>query len=427
MSLFKTLQIFSYFFGLLVAIQLQETGAEDAFGTYVRSKIDLDLLELLKTLLHGRIDELNDPEKVLLDPVSVKLAKKIMEIRKMEITDLPEKWNKWNNRQKRFINVGGKYFLNIPNPTTLNEKVLFTFFYYYKPCELTSWISNKLTAKLFVRDIVGAKYVARLYGVASDLDELLRSELWKKLPQKFVVKWALGCSGKRVRVVDKSDPKSIEALSALENARVSPVCKESLIVEEFLPSLQEGRTLTDYKFVCSFGKVICVIVGNAPVGPDPFSSHDKSQAVYTVPGWHILPVKYGWGNSVRVIEKPEKLDEMIEVASKLSRMFPLIRIDLYLTKDHDGRPAVKFGELTSRMGGGWAAFDPGYYDRLIGDLVRQLTWSDCIALLTRDRNFIENWTKDLRQSKNAAREVVMPGYDCRPVIHFGERLKSSIP
>jgi hypothetical protein len=422
MSILKILLAFSYFFGLLVAIQLQETGAEDAFGTYVRSKIDLDLLELLKTLLHDRINELNDPEKVLLDPVSVKLAKEIMKIRKMEITEC----GKLSEKQRRFLGEEGQYLLNSGSkPETFNEHVHNAFVKFYNLNEATSWFCNKLTAKLFVRDIVGAKYVARLYGAFKNLDEILQPAFWNKLPQKFVVKGGHGAYGQNVRVIDKNETKTVRALRSLKCAVTPRVCEERFIVEEFLPSLQEGRTITDYKFVCSFGKIICVIVGNAPDEPGPFTSHDKWQAIYTVPGWYRLPAQYGWRNPLGAVEKPEKLDEMMEVARKLSLRFPLIRIDLYLTKDHDGQLVVKVGELTRRSSRARIVIKPVCYDLLIGASIPLLKEGDLMDLIVESFYKTCEWLSNLRQSSNVMHEIVMPGFEVAPHICFDSRTRAS--
>jgi hypothetical protein len=209
----------------------------------------------------------------------------------------------------------------------------------------------------------------------------------------------------------------MESFHDLIDARVSKVSEERIIVEEYLPSLIEGRTVTDYKFVCSFGKILCVIAGNAPDEPNCFCV-DKWQAVYTVPGWHRLEAKYGWNNPLGSVEKPEKLSEMMEVARKLSSTFPLIRIDLYLTRDERGKTAVKVGELTPRMGGGWAAFDPVSYDLLLGTLASDPNKSDLKALIRRDSAVTMKWLDELQRSHDLMHGVVVPGFEGTSRIHL---------
>ncbi|MDR2598603.1 MAG: hypothetical protein LBC25_02690, partial [Holosporales bacterium] len=283
---------------------------------------DPNLLKFLRNKLRDRIDELDDSETVLLDPVSAELAEEIMKFRRREL----EVCGKPTSRQEHFLENGGQYVLNFgPEPETLNEKTLWiSRFYYgfheYNSSEVTSWIWNKLTAKLFIRDVVGAKYVARLYGAFKNLKDLLRPKFWKKLPQKFVVKGVLGCFGNCVRVVDKSDPKTVASLRDLEYTKTSRLTEESLIVEEYLPSLREGRTVTDYKFFCSFGKIIWVVIGDAPVDLvkiGPLNPLEKFQSLYTVPSWHFLDATYYDLGRVP-IERPPNLPEMMEIAQKLS-------------------------------------------------------------------------------------------------------------
>ncbi len=54
---------------------------------------------------------------------------------------------------------------------------------------------------------------------------------------------------------------------------------------------------------------------------------------------------------------------MLEYARKLSKDFPLVRVDLYCEFDN-----VIFGELTFLHCGGVTPFEPAEYKRIFGDL-----------------------------------------------------------
>ncbi|WP_308412668.1 ATP-grasp fold amidoligase family protein, partial [Vibrio parahaemolyticus] len=59
---------------------------------------------------------------------------------------------------------------------------------------------------------------------------------------------------------------------------------------------------------------------------------------------------------------PDNLNEMLEVAKKLSEDFDYIRVDLYSVQGK-----VYFGELTQTHGNGTEDFKPSFVDREWGD------------------------------------------------------------
>lgn len=64
------------------------------------------------------------------------------------------------------------------------------------------------------------------------------------------------------------------------------------------------------------------------------------------------------------IKKPSKLDEMLDIAWKLSVGFPHVRVDLYCVSDK-----IYFSELTFIHGSGFEKFDPESYDSLFGSWI----------------------------------------------------------
>ena len=74
---------------------------------------------------------------------------------------------------------------------------------------------------------------------------------------------------------------------------------------------------------------------------------------------------YGFLNYDKNIEIPRPLclDEMIEIASKLSEEFPHVRVDMYVSIDN--RPII--GELTFSTGYGYFSHD---YYKYLGSKVK---------------------------------------------------------
>jgi hypothetical protein len=381
-------------------------------------------LEGLRSRVRQRIAQLGgDPELVLLDKDLLEYANEIMAARKLEIERWHERLAALSQKQERFIRDGGQYLLNGKSPETINEHVLHECGMYYRHTELTAWFCNKLTAKLLIAGIVGPQYVARLYGAFTNLDEVYNPVFWARLPQKFVVKGVLGSYGETVRVVDKTDQQTINSLQCLTKTKKSRTSTERIIVEEFLPPIEEGRTITDFKFLCYFGEIVCVIVGDAP-STGVVTPADKWQILYTVPNWHCLPAQYGSHNPRGQIAKPVKLEEMMQVAQRLSSGFPLIRVDLYLTTNELGQTFVKVGEITRRSARGRIVINPVSYDFLVGQLVHSpLATHD--SLIARDHRAVEAWTEAMKQNHEFMDGLVMPGFNVNPDIHFNSRSVAS--
>ncbi|MDR1289037.1 MAG: hypothetical protein LBJ77_01445 [Holosporales bacterium] len=449
MFVVKTLRTFFYFIAFLVIVQLKGINATqlsstnslyfDPFSEFKGTKVDriiippqIDELELenLRVKIRERVKKIRESggneTRVLQDPILAELATKFMEIKKTEL-EIIMRFGKLTGRQAIFVHKKkGKYFLNSgPTPDTLNEYTWDTCLKYYLSSELTSWICNKLTAKLLFRDIIGAKYVARLYGAFEHVKEIFAPEFWDRLPQWFVVKAVTGSYGEGVRVVNKEDPKTLAALHALEDLQRSRLTKTTFLVEEFFPPLREGRTLTDYKFVCFNGEVIWLIAGDAPYSSDQIKPFDKWQAIYTA-DWTLIGASY-CNNPRGTIDKPEQLDEMVAIARKLSKGLPLVRVDMYLTKDEHGKVVIKIGEITRRSARARATIDPASYDLVAGSLCRRYSREEFDRFLVRDMLFIDAVSRIWRAHADPFHDLMMPGFSVNPhLISWDSRKDSTI-
>ena len=61
-------------------------------------------------------------------------------------------------------------------------------------------------------------------------------------------------------------------------------------------------------------------------------------------------------------QKPDTLEEMLEIARTLSKDFPAVRIDLY---DIGGK--ILFGEMTYFPWSGYMKFEPDDFDYVLGE------------------------------------------------------------
>lgn len=126
-----------------------------------------------------------------------------------------------------------------------------------------------------------------------------------------------------------------------------------IIFEELLTD-SSGKPCGDYKFFMFDGK--CRMIHQ-----DSQRFTDHLRDVFD-PQWNLLPFTIKFRNSQNPAPKPDTLEEMIELAERLSAGMDFVRVDLYDTRD-----GVRFGEITNYPAGGTQRFDPHYFDEWLGN------------------------------------------------------------
>ncbi len=250
--------------------------------------------------------------------------------------------------------------INLSNPKSFNEKLQWLKLYNRKP-EYTTLV-DKFAVKEYVANIVGEKYVIPTLGVWSNPKEID----WNSLPQQFVLKTTHGggnygviiCKNKDIidkGIVIKKLKKSLKQ-NIYKSLREWPYknIKRRIIAE---PYMEDNKTeeLRDYKFFCFDGEVKALFIG---------SQRQKREEPYFDffdDKFNHLPIKQGHPNSPVLPEKPACFEEMKTIASKLSKGFPHVRIDLY-----EANEKVYFGEITFYHFGGLVPFEPNTWDYEFG-------------------------------------------------------------
>ncbi len=126
-----------------------------------------------------------------------------------------------------------------------------------------------------------------------------------------------------------------------------------IIVDKYLDD-KTGKELRDYKFWCFNGVpkyMYCTIKGN-----DIFENFYDME-------FNPVAIDHGFPRHCLEFEKPAAFDEMKEVAAKLSKGVPFVRVDLFYV---DGN--IYFGEFTFYD---WAGLRPfgGDRDEKLGILI----------------------------------------------------------
>ena len=260
--------------------------------------------------------------------------------------------------KKAFLEEFG-YPLNLKNPKTFNEKInVYKLFYRDKPL----WkYADKYLVRKYVEKKIGSQYLIPIIGVYDNPDDINFSEL----PDQFALKMNHG-SGWNIICFDKNKldwEKSKKQIIEWKSTNYHTVWREwaykdiqpKIIIEKFIVDT-EMNIPKDYKFFCFSGKPMIIQIDN-----DRYENHTRN---FYTPEWEELPFTKGIPKSINKINKPAKLDEMIEVASKLSEGFPFVRIDLFAIPD------IFFGEMTFYPGAGLSKFSPDSWDLKIGNYWR---------------------------------------------------------
>jgi hypothetical protein len=284
-------------------------------------------------------------------------------------------------RELAFLLKGGEYLPDYKNPRTLNDKIAYIFDNYFQKSPVMLQIGNKYLAKKYVSKVVGEEHTVKLLGVWDQPNNIE----WNLLPEQFVLKTIRGHCGRQVIIVrDKSKIDIAKITRQLEEFCKIPFVDEfalggkRIIAEEYLDPQNEAKKLIDYKFFCSYGKAFlayCCFCDRE----DTCDVNYKTFSLYSVPGWKRYPVTFSRHNQ-NLILAPKNLTKMIEIAEKLSKPFPLIRIDLYEVGDR-----VLVGELTEDSGGAKNILFPTKYDFEFGELFNVPTLEEIDKMIENDK------------------------------------------
>lgn len=247
--------------------------------------------------------------------------------------------------------------LDLENPQRFTEKLQWLKLYNHNP--LTSQCADKFLVRDYIESKGYGDLLNELLAHVEDVDDLDIDSL----PERFVVKAAHSsamnfiCNDKKS--VNWKSKKRIFKLWLKLNLYldgrewVYKNLKPSIVVEKYLED--DSGYLRDYKFFCMNGKVAFV-----QADEDRYSDHKQS---YYSTEWEKLDFTTGVKDCE--VKRPENLEKMLEIASRLSEDFPFVRVDLY---NCNGR--IYFGELTFFGGSGFYSFDPDEYDFRFGSMVR---------------------------------------------------------
>ena len=280
------------------------------------------------------------------------------------------KWIVEKNPKIEMRQVYSKVFNREPNlehPKDLIEKIY--WMQLHSDTSLWTRCADKYAMRGYVKECGYGEYLPKNLGKWEDPADID----FNQLPDEFVLKTNNGC-GTNLVVANKSRLNLNKTRKTLKRWLKIPFgwsgaqlhytrIKPCIIAEELLHQSKDKESispnsLVDYKVWCINGVPEAIWVA--------FNRHDVKFVNMSLfdTQWRQIPEhlhgidtdKY---NPEVIVPKPSCLDEMLKIASGLSKPFPQVRVDFYEIND---KPVI--GEMTFSSGYGY--FTEEYY-RYLGE------------------------------------------------------------
>lgn len=250
--------------------------------------------------------------------------------------------------------------LDLKAPRRFTEKIQWYKLYYKNP--VMPVCADKFAVREYIRDKGLEHILTDLYAVYERPEDIRLDQL----PEKFVLKLSNG-SGTNLLCRDKSRLNEADVIRKFKQfafqakanlGREWPYmqAKSVIIAEQLLEDETHiNNAVNDYKIFCYDGKpeyVICI--------SDRYS--DRCNHLVYDTQWNKIRVASEGARIEEDAPKPENLQQMLDIAAKLSEEFPFARIDLYSLGEK-----IYFGEITFYPWSGYMEFEPEEFDFVLGE------------------------------------------------------------
>ena len=272
-------------------------------------------------------------------------------------------WDDAKYQKRKFKAIMGRE-LDFENVQTMNEKIQWLKMYNRQPEH--TMMADKYLVRDYIRETLGEAYLIPLIGAWDSPDDID----FDALPEKFVLKCnhnsGVGmyiCRDKSKMDVNKVKEELRKGLTQdyylVHREWPYKDVPRKIICEKYMTDTPDSSDFTDYKFYCFNGVVDCVMTCfDRATGDTKFYFFDKN--------WELKRYNLRGINAPEgfTMPKPACMDEMFQIAEKLSKGFPFLRVDLYQSNDQ-----IYFGELTFFPNSGFEANRLPEIDKYFGDLI----------------------------------------------------------
>lgn len=253
--------------------------------------------------------------------------------------------------------------LNLKSPSTYSEKLQWLKLYDRRPEYIT--MVDKAAVKDYVAGIIGSEFIIPTLGVwekPEDID-------WDSLPNQFVLKCTHD-SGGLVICRDKAKLDKTGAINKLSKSLKQNYYKvwrewpyknvpRRIIAEKYIAPALNQSDLPDYKWYCFNGEPkYCQVIQDRS---------SKETIDFFDTEWNhqeFIGFNPKADNAEVKPERPDSLEQQINIARKLAKDKPYSRIDLYSIGDK-----LYFGEITLYPMSGMGQIRPEIYDTILGQMI----------------------------------------------------------
>lgn len=259
---------------------------------------------------------------------------------------------------KKIFKLHFGYELDLDNPHTFNEKLNWLKLHNHKS-EYTI-MADKYAVKKYIANIIGDEYIVPCYGAWERYEDID----FDRLPNQFALKTNHDSSGATIckdkKAIDhkrlKTHFNKLLRRNYFYHLREWPYknIKPLILAEELLVDNTSDR-LRDYKFWCFNGiptYMYCTIKGG-----------DVFENFYDM-DFNPVNISHGFKRHSPEFCRPVHFNKMRELATKLSKDIPFVRIDFYEVGDR-----LYFGEFTFYDWGGMKPFKDKEQDIELGKLI----------------------------------------------------------
>ena len=261
---------------------------------------------------------------------------------------------------KYYFVMGKK--LDLLKPKTFNEKLQWLKLYDRNP-EYAKMV-DKYEAKKYVSNIVGDEYVIQTLGIYNNFEEID----FDNLPNQFVIK-PTHTSGNIFICKDKNKINYKELNKTINKWLKRKYyyihrewayknVKPKIIIEKYMAT-EKQKELIDYKFFCFNGEPKFIYVSEG------LSNHKTAKISFADMNYKKTEFyRKDYKPFTNLPPKPKNFEKMKELAKKLSKNIPFVRVDFYEIENK-----VFFSELTFYPCAGYIPFEPEKYDKILGDML----------------------------------------------------------
>lgn len=248
-----------------------------------------------------------------------------------------------------------KYYLDLDNPTTFNQKIQWLKLFYVTP-EMEECV-DKYRFKGYVEREFGKEFVVPYYGAYDNENDID----FTSLPSRYVLKSNLQSDARHIIVVKDKKDIDLDLLKTVlsqwllpKHNLINSYCLAyrnavpKIIVEEYLDS-EEG--ISDYKLYCYNGVCRHFLVCKDRGAKTKYINYDMNMECFT-------PSKKSYYTEEK-FKRTKEFDIMLEKAEKVAKHFPFVRVDFYLIKNR-----IYVGELTFYPAGGYNTYEREWDERL---------------------------------------------------------------